>query len=167
MDISLSKYNYRHLGALERDLDSFNRIAGLPVEIVEALHRLYTLVRSGDGALFLRSPLLDEFVEFLRRLPEGLVPRYYATRIVAGRTDQAIRAHLKTLPVENFCALRCVACFVRAVCFQAAPNGKAVSFETLDREKRLIEALTPEPRDDRFRPLLIRLFQDPARFFSK
>ena len=164
-DISLKKYHYRYLGALERDLDSFNRQAGLPVEIVEALHRLHILARhSQQSALFVRSPLLQDFVEFLLKMPEGLVPAYYASRICTGRSEQAVRGHLKTLPLENYCALRCVAFFIKSVSFS---EPSLIPFEVIDKSTGLCEAMTPAPRDDRFKPILINIFMEPSKYFFK
>lgn len=164
-DISLKKYHYRYLGALERDLDSFNRQAGLPVEIVEALHRLHILARhSQQPALFLRSPLLQDFVEFLLKMPEGLVPSYFASRISTGRSEQSIRSHLKTLPLENYCALRCVAFFIKSVCFS---ESVLIPFDVIDKATGLCEAMTPAPRDDRFKPILISIFKEPNKYFFK
>lgn len=164
-EISLKKYHFRYLGALERDLDSFNRQAGLPVEIVEALHRLHILARhSQQPALFLRSPLLQDFIEFLLKMPEGLVPAYYAFRICAGRSEQAIRGQLKTLPLENYCALRCIAYFIKSVCFT---EPALIPFEVINKSTGLCEAMTPAPRDDRFKPILINIFTEPNKYFFK
>ena len=162
IEISLKKYHYRYLGALERDLDSFNRQTGLPIEICEALHRLHALARHSPPALFLRSPLLKDFNEFLLKMPEGLVPSYYATRIVTGRNDPAIRRHLKSLPLENYCALRFIVIFVKSICFNSIA---LIPFEEFEKATGLCEAITPTPRDDRFKPMLISIFKDPTKFF--
>lgn len=165
-DITLKKYHYRFLGALERDLDSFNKIAGFPVEIVEALNRLHQLAKF-NGQLFLRSPLLKDLIEFLLKIPEGLLPQYYASRIVTGRTDQNIRNHLKSLPLENYCALRCISFFFKTICFQSSTKDalSLIPFEAIDNSTNIIEALSPAPRDDRLKPLIIAIFSDPMRFF--
>lgn len=166
-EISLKKYHYRYLGALERDLDSFNRQAGLPVEIVEALHRLHILARHSPN-LFLRSPLLQDFVEFLLKMPEGLVPAYYALRICTGRSDQSLRGQLKTLPLENYCALRCIAFFIKSISFteDEVTQKPRIPFDLIDKATGLCEALTPAPRDDRFKPILVNIFKDPSKYFQ-
>lgn len=163
-DISLKKYHYRYLGALERDLDSFNKQAGLPVEIVEALHRLHLLARhSSQPNLFLRSPILQDFLEFLLKMPEGLIPSYYALRICTGRSDQSLRGQLKTLPLENYCALRCIAFFIKSISF--SDDKILIPFDAIDKATGLCEALTPAPRDDRFKPILLGIFKDPSKYF--
>lgn len=154
--ILLAKYHYRFLGSLERDLDSFNHAAGLPSEVIEVLSRLLLLTRKTQNiSLFLRSPLLSDFVEFLLKIPEGLVPTYYVSKLCSVKSDQSIRNHLKSLPLENYCALKCIAIFINSV-----NCGESVL-----RSTGICEVLTPAPRDDRFVPLIIKIFSNPSNFF--
>lgn len=162
--ICLKKYHYRFLGALERDLDSFNCVTGMPVEVIETLRRLQILAQhSSQPALFLRSPLLQDFVGFLLKIPEGLIPVYFATRIVTGRSEQAVKGHIKTLAFENYCALRTIALFVHSISFS---NHIAVPFDVLDSATGLCEAISPAPRDDRLKPILMNIFKEPLKYFK-
>ncbi len=157
---SLTKYHYRFLGALERDLDSFNREAGLPAEVVEVLSQLYLLAQRQE--MFLKSPLLAGVVEFLLKIPEGLIPTIYAARLCTSKMDRSVRGHLKTLPLENYCALKCLALFLKAVSFS---QPVLVPFELIESETGICEAITPAPRDDRFKPILVKIFIEPGDFF--
>lgn len=158
----LAKYHYRYLGALERDLDSFNREAGLPTEVVEVLSQLYLLAQAQRQEMFLKSPLLGNVIEFLLKIPEGLVPSFYAARICTSKMERSIRGHLKTLPLENYCALKCLVLFVKAVSFSPTV---LVPFESFQSETGICEAITPAPRDDRFKPILIKMFKEPSEYF--
>lgn len=164
--ISLKKYHYRYLGQLEKDLDSFNKRLGFPVEIGVALRHLRDLAHhSQQPALFLRSPLLQDFIEFILKIPEGLVPAYNAALICSGPNEDAIRAQLKYLPLENYCALRTVAFFMKSVSFTVDSDIQSVPFDLIDKATRICEALTPAPRDDRFKPIVIAIFKDPVAYF--
>lgn len=164
--ICLKKYHFRHLGELERDLDSFNKNLGFPVEIGVALRHLRDLAHhSPQPALFLRSPLLQDFIEFILKIPEGLVPAYNSALICSGPNEDAIRAQLKYLPLENYCALRTVAFFMKSVSFTVVTDIHSVPFELIDKATRICEALTPAPRDDRFKPIVTAIFNDPMIYF--
>lgn len=164
--ISLKKYHYRYLGELEKHLDSFNKRLGFPVEIGVALRYLRDLAHhSHQPALFLRSPLLQDFIEFVLKIPEGLVPAYNAALICSGPNEDAIRAQLKYLPLENYCALRTISFFIKSICFSVISDVHSVPFEMIDKATRICEALTPAPRDDRFKPILISIFKDPMLYF--
>lgn len=164
--ISLKKYHYRYLGELQRDLDSFNKKLGFPVEIGVALRHLRDLAHhSHQPGLFLRSPLLHDFIEFILKIPEGLVPAYNAALICSGPNEDAIRAQLKYLPLENYCALRTVAFFMKSVSFSVVTDIHSVPFDLIDKATRICESLTPAPRDDRFKPIVIAIFKDPMGYF--
>ena len=164
--ISLKKYHYRYLGELERDLDSFNKRLGFPVEIGMALRHLRDLAHhSHQPGLFLRSPLLQDFIEFILKIPEGLVPAYNAALLCSGPNEDAIRAQLKNLPLENYCALRTISFFMKSVSFSLITDIHSVPFELIDKATRICEALTPAPRDDRFKPIVIAFFKDPMNYF--
>ena len=164
--ISLKKYHYRYLGELERDLDSFNKRIGFPVEIGVALRHLRDLAHHfPQPGLFLRSPLLQDFIEFILKIPEGLVPAYNAALICSGPNEDAIRAQLKYLPLENYCALRTVSFFMKSVSFSVVADVHSVPFELIDKATRICEALTPAPRDDRFKPIVVAIFKDPMSYF--
>lgn len=158
----LSKYHYRHLGALERDLDSFNREAGLPAEVVEVLSQLYLLAQRPK--LFLQSQLLADIAEFFMKIPEGLLPVAYASKICSSKSTQSIRGHLKSLPLENYCAFKCVAQFFKAVSFG---EPVLVPFEMIEAQTSICAAVTPAPRDDRFKLILLEIFMQPHKYFGK
>lgn len=165
-NISLTKYHYHYLGQLEGDFDSFNRRAGLPDEVVETLRRLHLLAKNCSRPYhFLQSYLLKSFIEFLLKIPEGLIPSYFAQRLCIGLNDQAIRTHLKSLPLENYCALRLISFFIKSVCFPDQNGNTWIRFDLIDRDVKICEALTPLPRDDRFKQIIITIFKDPSKYF--
>lgn len=165
IEISLKKYHYRYLGALERDLDSFNRSAGLPFEVVEAFRRLLCLAKQLhlQPLLFCQSSLLRELVEFFLKIPEGLIPISNAWLIASACSDRLISRRLRTLAAENYFALRCIACFVKAICFNKELT--LIPFEMIDQATGFCAALSPVPRDDRLKPILINIFKDPSKYF--
>jgi len=142
--ISLEKYHGRHLGAMERDLDSFNHQAGLPVEVVEAFHLL-------DRDPVPEGLLYPEILDFVASIPEGLIPRYFARKLCACRNDTTRKMIILQLPLENFCALRMMAIW-------ATRNATKVDLS------KLLKALTTT---DSLEEPLSRIFSNPHRFFSK
>lgn len=149
MQISLAKYHGRYLGAMERDVDSFNRQAGLPVEVVEALHRL-------DRSREPQPQLYAEVLGFLAGIPEGLVPGFFARKLGACRNDTTRRMVLAQLPVENFCALRLLATW-------STRNGAQGDVAALLRVL-LGGSAHVEPR---LEETLRRVLAHPQRFFGK
>ena len=163
-DFSLSKYHYRYLGALERDVDSFNRVAGLPIEVVDVLDKLILLACQGkDKSQFLKSQLLRDLIEFLLKIPEGLVPNNIATKISTSDSDSLIRMHLRKLCLENYCALRSIAFFIQIVSFT---QPILIPFDSFGMETKICEVISPAPRDEQFKSTITKIFADPEKYFK-
>jgi hypothetical protein len=158
--IGLEKYHGKYLGALERDLDSFNRYAGLPVEVVEVMR---LLLKDHDAVA-----MEDELLNFLVAIPESLLPSFFARKLETCRSDSARKLVIGQLPLENFCALRIVCIF-----FKTRVRGMEASDAQLlaDRYAKAIcqmaNANTNTNENNRLYQHLPRLLTQPQRFFSK
>ncbi len=76
------KFEGKYLAAVELD-DSilFNKVAGLPVSLVLTLQLLQSQVSESIDE-FLDNPALFEVFSYLRSLPEGLIPSFFANQVL-------------------------------------------------------------------------------------
>lgn len=160
----LCKFYYKHLGLLSIDTESFDTRAGLPKEVVQLMLSLRNLAHS-HPELFFRSPLLNDLIEFLRKIPEGLLPAYFVATINPSSSDQTIRSQLKKLPIENYLAFKNVAFFIHDISFSNNHQRSVLPFEEIERFTGICNVLTSNHSG--FKPVLMNIFNHPLTFYPR
>lgn len=141
------------------DPQAFNKTAGLPAVAVLTLQLLQSQAIE-TPADFAKNAVLGEFFAYLRALPEGLIPVFFAEQV--NNREKSLRECITQLPIENFCALRALAYFVHSICFS---RGE-VDFFQFERSVGLLDSLTQIPIREHFRFSLHDMFYFPAKYFN-
>lgn len=156
----LKRFEGKYLAEIElEDAATFNKTAGLPAAAVLTLQLLQTQAIASPSD-FTKNDMLNEFFSYLRALPEGLIPVFFAEQV--NSREKSLRECIIQLPIENFCALRAVAYFVHSICFS---RGE-VDFFQFERSVGLLDCLTQISIREHFRFSLHDMFYFPAKYFN-